>query len=199
MTHVDPPVLTGDEIAMTPAEALGAAVTREYLTLMRNAEVQAARSGLLTPGQTAAGLADELLSDALTKAMPRAERWNPDTLAWPWIAAFVANSIRDRIRERKQRRARIDEHTSTDQDERHDGASVMIDPKSLAPDHLFELLELVPEPHQSLLRMAEVDRLTGGEIAQALGISHGSVRVRLMRARRKLSEEYLIAQQGGRS
>lgn len=199
VTHTDPPALTDIELAMTPAEALGAAITREYLILVRNAEVQAAKSGLLHAGQTAASLADELLSDAIAKALERADRWNPDGPAWPWIGAFVANSIRDRIRARTRHRARVDERAVGGQHDARDLGDTLVDPASLAPDHLFELLDLVDEPHRSVLRMDVVDRLTGAEIAQQLGVSPGTARVRLTRARQKFDHEYRVAQQGGRS
>ena len=44
--------------------------------------------------------------------------------------------------------------------------------------------------HRRVLELAELERLSGPEIAREMGVSHQAVRLRLMRARRAFGQEY---------
>jgi RNA polymerase sigma-70 factor (ECF subfamily) len=179
--------------------ALGAAITREYPALIRSAQIQAAKSGLVHTREEVVSLADDLLSEAVARAMARADRWNPDGPVWPWIARFVANLVHERIRERVKERQRFEWAAPADENGATDLVSTLVDPASLPRDQLFELLDLVGEPDRSLLRLAHVEGVSGEEIARQLGTTHGNVRVRLNRARKKIHREYLAAERGGRA
>lgn len=180
------------------SELLASAITREYSALVRSAEVQVSKSGLAQGRDEIVSLAVDLLSAAVARAMERADRWNPDGPVWPWIASFVSNLIRERIRERVAERRRFGRFAADGPDGDADHLGRLVDPESLGQHRLFELLDLVREPDRSLLRLAHVDGLSGLEIAQRLGIKHGAVRVRLLRARQKFDREYHAADQGGR-
>jgi RNA polymerase sigma-70 factor (ECF subfamily) len=178
---------------------LGAAITREYAALVRSAEVQVSKSGLAQGREEIVSLADDLLSEAVARAMERADRWDQNGPVWPWIASFIAHLILERIRGRARERQRVAQPASPDEIESIRHIKRLVDPASLAKDRLFELLDLVGEPDRSLLRLAHVDGLTGEEIARQVGMTHGNVRIRLYRARQKLHQEYLVAEQGGRA
>jgi len=180
-------------------DLLGAAITREYPALARSAEVQVSKSGLAQGRDEVVSLADDLLSEAVARAMERADRWNQNGPVWPWIANFVAHLILERIRERARQRQRVAQPAPADEIGSIRLTNTLVDPASLAKDQLFELLDLVGEPDRSLLRLAHVDGLTGEEIARQVGMTHGNVRVRLTRARQKLHREYVAAEQGGRA
>jgi RNA polymerase sigma-70 factor (ECF subfamily) len=203
----DRPAIAADgdaEIATDTAppgssETLGSAITREYPTLVRSAEIQVSKSGLAHGRDEIVSLADDLLSGAVARAMERADRWSPDGPVWPWIARFVANLIHERIRERARERQHVAQPALADELGSIRLANSLVDPASLAKDQLFELLDLVGEPDRSLLRLAHVDGLTGEEIARHVGMTHANVRVRLTRARKKLHREYLAAEQGDRA
>lgn len=183
----------------TPVVALRAAIDREYPTLIRSAQVQAYKSRLMRSRDEVAGLADDLLSEAVARAMARADRWNPDGPVWPWIAAFVANVIRERITQRIRERRRFERAAPAGEDDAIDFVTALAKPAPFAPDRLFELLDLVEEPARSLLRLAYVNEVPDKEIARRLNITHGNVRVRLLRARQQFRRAYHAAEQGGRS
>jgi len=58
-------------------------------------------------------------------------------------------------------------------------------------DSMFELKRIVtelPEPHQSVLRMKDVEGYSNEEIGEILGLTDGNVRVVLSRARKKVRD-----------
>lgn len=197
MRSSDPPGLA--DATATPIEALRAAITNEYPSLLKTTQMMASKARLAARGESVTALAEDILSEAVTRAMSRADRWSPDTLARPWIAAFVAHIILERQRALGSDRQRF-QQTAASADE-HAETSILdrlIDPNSLTQDHLFELLDQVSEPDRTLLRLAYVEREPQVDIARRLGITDGALRVRLTRARQRFVREHRDADQGGR-
>ncbi|MEV0197926.1 sigma-70 family RNA polymerase sigma factor [Nonomuraea sp. NPDC050691] len=56
----------------------------------------------------------------------------------------------------------------------------------------FEAMAGLPEGERAVLELVAIDQLTVTEAAQALGIRHGTARVRLHRARRALRDVPLV-------
>ena len=54
---------------------------------------------------------------------------------------------------------------------------------------LTGIINALPEPHRSVIRMKDLDGYSNEEIGDSLGLSEGNVRVVLSRARKKVREE----------
>lgn len=183
------------EPASDAAPALAAAIAQAYPGLQKTAAVYVWRAGLARSREHAAELADEVLADAVARALERADRWRPDIGTHPWIARFAAHVVLERQRSAGQAARRF----VRPDDDAHPGGDPLeqlLDPATLGRDQLFELLDLVPEPDRSLLRRAYVDHEPQVEIARGLGITHGALRVRLTRAKQRFTRAYHAAERG---
>jgi RNA polymerase sigma-70 factor, ECF subfamily len=129
--------------------------------------------------------ADDAVQDALLAATEELDTFRGDGSLEGWLVRLVASACARRRRGRKN-------------DPRlHDAEHVVGDggesPEDAADRHgvgaLLEsaLLELAPDDRHLLL-LAEVEGMTGPEVAERLGITPGAVRTRLSRLRARLRE-----------
>jgi len=135
-------------------------------------------------------LAEELMAETFVRAFDSRQRFEPRRAsALPWLYGIASNLIRMHFRteERRLRAYRaaagleIQPGDSTEADVERVYAS------ALAPAIALALARLPPAQSDVLLLHIYAD-LTPEEIAEALGISAGSVRKRLHRARRFMAE-----------
>ena len=66
-------------------------------------------------------------------------------------------------------------------------------PQQLTDDALLAALRRIPEPHQEVILLCDVEELTYREIAAALGVPIGTVMSRLHRGRALLRKELTVS------
>ncbi len=89
-----------------------------------------------------------------------------------WVAAIARNKSADYFRRRKPQEPLLDVHPA----------------KSTSPDPILEALQQLPEAYRETLALRFIEGLTGPEIAELTGMTHGSVRVNLSRGMAMLRE-----------
>ena len=140
----------------------------------------------------AAREADDLMQDVFLAAWRGLHRLQRDEHVGAWLAVIARN--------RARRSGRAGPPTESLADE-------PADPRSLgagageagvaageSADVALALLERLPEAYRETLAMRLVEGLTGPEIAEATGLTHGSVRVNLTRGMKLYKE--LLRKQG---
>lgn len=153
-----------------------------YRALYRGVAVWASRlMGACAPDQAHAR-AEEIVQEAVAQALAKIDTYDPKRPAITWLLGFAINVIR------RMRRRHGYEATRTDSvpfEQQMD----LID--RLHSDEAQELLELVNESDQQVLRLAVIEGVSGRELAAALGTNEGAARVRLHRAKQQLRRAYL--------
>lgn len=126
----------------------------------------------------------DAVSDAARKAWQGRGKWDGRSEFATWFTAIAINSAKDIARSNSRRPMTV---SLTDLAERGDASQ---DPHEASSVAMFSgrvekaVADLPACMRETLLLLAE--DLTGQEIAQALGIGHGTVRSRLHRARKLL-------------
>jgi RNA polymerase sigma factor (sigma-70 family) len=136
--------------------------------------------GSCTPEVTHAR-AEEIVQEAVAQAFAKVDTYDTARPAVNWLLGFAINVIRQTQRDRGRTAAMID---NTPLDQLED----LVD--RIHGLEAQELLSLVSAPDQQILRLAIIDGLSGRELAAELGISEGTARVRLHRAKQQLRQAY---------
>lgn len=199
MSSPDQPAVAQADIitdsAQNPAEALAATIAREYPGLRKTVAYHVLAAGLARDPGHVEEIGDEVLAEAVTRAMERADQWKPDTSPRPWIVTFADYIVKERQRQAGlDRRRRV--RSSTAAEAETDPLDSLVDPTTVGPDRLFELLDLVGEPERTILRRAYHDREPQADIARSLRINEGTLRLRLLRARQRFTIAYRTAERG---
>lgn len=118
---------------------------------------------------------DDLVQDVFVLAMRRLDSLRDPAAFGPWLAAIARNCARDHYRRRR------------------DTEALTVDVAGPAPKHAEALAVLaairgLPEAYRETLVLRLVEGLTGPEIAEHTGLTHGSVRVNLHRGMQLLRD-----------
>ena len=124
--------------------------------------------------------AEDILHEAIAQAFAKLHAYDPARSAVNWLLGFALNIIRQRKRYQHREPVRTDVATP-------DQARLITQLHGQAAQ---ELLDLVSEPEQQILRLGIVEGLSGRELATELGITEGAARVRLYRAKQQLQRAY---------
>lgn len=152
-----------------------------YQELYRGVVIYAFKGlGACAP-EVAHARAEEIVQEAIAQAFAKVDAYDTARPAVNWLLGFAINVIRQTQRDQGRTAARID---TTPLEQLEDLVDLMHD---LAAQ---ELLSLVSAPDQQILRLAIIDGLSGRELAAELGISEGTARVRLHRAKQQLRQAY---------
>lgn len=149
-------------------------------------------------------LAEEVLQEAVARALDRAEHFDPSRSVHAWLLGIATNILREYRRHDMQEQRRHSYHTLDSVADAADGETYgesltrMYDMATLEWEHVQELLDLVSPSDQIVLTYRFVHNLRGDELAAALGIKPGAARVRLSRAIARLSSEYHRAERAGK-
>ena len=137
--------------------------------------------------------ADEALDcvqETFVKTLEHAARWNPGSEVAPWLTRIAINNAIDRYRRRKRRGV-----SETALDDDHDARLVAEAPSperaALAGElgrRVERALAALPEGQRAVFVLRHYEELTLVEIAEALGMSLGTVKSSLHRAVRRLRE-----------
>jgi RNA polymerase sigma-70 factor (ECF subfamily) len=129
------------------------------------------------------GEADDLMQDVFLAAWRALHQLRDGEHAGAWLAAIARNAAhRGRTRAAAHAVAPLNEEP--------------IDPRT-GPDGRIDVLTVLrrlPEAYRETLAMRLVEGLTGPQIAEATGLTHGSVRVNLSRGMKLLQD--LLRQEG---
>ena len=122
----------------------------------------------------------EILNDGFYKVLTRLERYDPAKPFLPWLARIMTNTAIDHYR--SQLRHPI---TSDITEMEISGADPVIDSK-LNYDDLIKIVQTLPHGYRTVFNLYAIDGFTHEEIAGQLGISVGTSKSNLFKARQKL-------------
>lgn len=136
-------------------------------------------------------IAEEVLQDVMLAAWQSAPRFRGDSKVRTWLIAIARNQA---INVRRKRKLTLVElHETFDSDST--GPMERVERKSRA-ERLHEAMRELPEQQRETLELVFFHQLSGPEAAEVMGISEGTVKSRLHRAketlRRLLGDEDLF-------
>jgi RNA polymerase sigma-70 factor (ECF subfamily) len=137
------------------------------------------------------GLAEELMAETFVRAFDARRRFDSRRAsALPWLYGIASNLIRMHFRteERRLRAYRAAVGLETQPGDLTDESVARLHASELA-SAIAAALATLPVAQSDVLLLHSYAELTTEEIAEALGISTGSVRKRLHRARRFMAEQ----------
>jgi RNA polymerase sigma-70 factor (ECF subfamily) len=130
----------------------------------------------------------ELTQEAFMKAWQALPEWRPEAQFRTWLFSIASNTATDSLRRRK-----VVEFVALDED--YDVPGEAADPASQlqAKQRLRALdaaLNRLPDDQREIVLLREIEDMSYSEISAALGISEGTVKSRLARAREALVGHY---------
>lgn len=123
--------------------------------------------------------AEDLVQETLAQALQSFHRFEPGTNCRAWLVTIMYHLRANRLRARARLSIVHDEH-------HHIADTVPIAPSvpdRLTDEEVLDALRAIPEAHQQLVLLCDVEELTYREAAEALSIPMGTVMSRLHRAR----------------
>jgi RNA polymerase sigma factor (sigma-70 family) len=185
------------ESGTSRAAALAEAIEREYAALRRGVEVLTWKLGVAAGRDALTAMAEDVLHEALARALRRAADFDPNRSAHAWLLGFAVNVLRERRRSVARAPLPVSlDAPSGDNPDTPSLAERLCDPAALVELRVAELLNVVAPGDALVLRLAFVDGLRGRALGEALGIGEGAARVRQSRAVRRLAEAYRRAERG---
>ncbi len=157
-----------------------------YATLVRRYQDRVYRFILRMAGSRDEAL--ELTQDVLIKAFQALPGWRPEAEFRTWLFRIAANTATDALRRRK-----VVEFVALDED--YDVPDEGAGPEAqLAAKQQLRALDValnrLPPDHRQIVLLREVEDMSYSEIGAALGITEGTVKSRLARAREALIDQY---------
>jgi RNA polymerase sigma-70 factor (ECF subfamily) len=128
--------------------------------------------------------AEDLVQDTLVQALQSFHRFAAGTNCRAWLVTILQH-VRSNRRRASSRRIAIEE---TDDRLAETVPFVPPVPQHLTDEDLLIALRGIPEAHQDIILLSDVEELTYKEIAEVLGIPMGTVMSRLHRARTALRQ-----------
>ncbi len=126
------------------------------------------------------GRADDLVHDAIVRALRFRDRFRPDTNLRAWLITIVHNVFVNKVRSMARNTRSLDsDEVALPRSDPSQEVAILIDEVSSA------LLRLSPE-HREIIWLCCVEELPYVQVADTLEIAVGTVRSRLNRARARL-------------
>ncbi len=128
-----------------------------------------------------ATVADDLLQESLTRALTKADLFEPGTDLRAWLFTIMHNIHASGMRAQQRRGRQVTAESAP--------AALSERPRqdqSLVVRTLDAALKELPRPQARTLRLATIDGMAYEDIARRLGVSVGTVKSRVARGRRKL-------------
>jgi RNA polymerase sigma-70 factor (ECF subfamily) len=158
--------------------------------LVRAYESTVAR--ILAQLNVAAADVEDLAQDVFLRVYRNLHRFRSQSSFYTWLYRITVNVFFDHSKKRKRADQRLNRlqnamiDASAPVPEMHDPYRATLD--SMLHDALSSAISRLPEAFREVVAMREIDDLSYEEIALATGISIGTVRSRLSRARSRLKE-----------
>src|SRR5436190_11215732 len=127
---------------------------------------------------------EDLAQDVFLKLFARIDQIKPDENFPGWLARVTVNTCYDELRKKRRRKVALETYGPLIVTE-----TAGVDPPE--PDKFGKMrvaLETLDPKFKVPLILKEVEEMSVEEIARAMGITQTNVKVRLFRARKKLSE-----------
>jgi RNA polymerase sigma-70 factor (ECF subfamily) len=130
----------------------------------------------------------ELTQEAFMKAWQALPEWRPEAQFRTWLFSIASNTATDSLRRRK-----VVEFVPLDED--YDVPGEATDPAAQLQAKqdvraLEAALKRLPDDQREIVLLREIENMSYSEISAALGISEGTVKSRLARAREALVGHY---------
>ena len=134
---------------------------------------------------------EDLAQDVFLKLFARIDQIKPDENFPGWLARVTVNTCYDELRKKRRRKVALETY----------GPLIATETPRIAPepDKLGKMrvaLETLDPKFKVPLILKEVEEMSVEEIARTMGITQTNVKVRLFRARKKLSE--ILGAEGNR-
>jgi len=128
--------------------------------------------------------AEDLVQDTLVQALQSFHRFTPGTNCRAWLTTILQH-VRSNRRRSRFRHAMVE-----DPDDRLAETVPFVPPvpQHLTDEDLLTALRGIPDAHQDIIVLSDVEELTYKEIAEVLGIPIGTVMSRLHRGRALLRQ-----------
>jgi RNA polymerase sigma-70 factor (ECF subfamily) len=125
--------------------------------------------------------AADLTQEVFLRVFTDFPKLRSEETACSWIAGIARNVARDRLRSRRATQALPDDLADAREHQRNRGLA--------EAREILEAIRALPEAYRETLVMRLVESMTGPEIAERTGMTHGSVRVNLHRGMGLLATE----------
>jgi RNA polymerase sigma-70 factor (ECF subfamily) len=149
--------------------------------------------------------AEDLTQEVFVKVSKGLENYRGESKLSTWIYRIATNAAIDRMRSssfqklaRKEISERVPENGETDEmadKEIRSGEKVPTVEKQLVRKEMNEcireFIENLPETYRLVLVLIDLEGLKNKEVAEILGVSLGTVKIRIHRAREKLKQELI--------
>ncbi len=147
------------------------------------------------------GQAEDLRQEVFMKVNKGLKGFKGESRLSTWIYRLATNAALDKLRSRsfQQSKQKIS-LGSSDDDLEAQGQDICVQEKELSAereairkemnDCIREFVDRLPENYRTVIILSELKELKNQQIAEILGISLESVKIRLHRARVKLKEEF---------
>jgi len=130
--------------------------------------------------------AEDLVQETLVQALQSFHRFTPGTNCRAWLVSILQHVRANR--QRKRGRAVVID-SSVDERVANVVAFVPPIPDGVTDEDMLQALQRIPEHHQAVILLCDVEDMTYKEIAAALDIPIGTVMSRLHRGRELLRVE----------
>jgi len=127
--------------------------------------------------------ADDLVQECLVRAIARIDSWEPGTNLQAWLIVILRNIFLNECRRVKRERVSLEglKSAGTTQIPAQQDVSLML-------AELQEAFMSLSTDHREVLTLVVIQGMTYERTAQILGVTMGTVKSRLSRARTRLSE-----------
>lgn len=133
-------------------------------------------------------VAEDLLQDVFLQALLRMAMLR-DTSRFPgWLAAIARNAANDHYRHGKRQAVEFNEESIGPESRQPSQSTLRCSQSSAEAQAVLEAIRSLPDAYSETLILRLVEGLTGPEIAERTGLTHGSVRVNLHRGMQQLRE-----------
>lgn len=129
------------------------------------------------------GDADDLVQNALEKAISRINQWEPGTRLDSWVFRIIQTTHIDQIRGKK-RNERFLEVVENQGEKSHDGERALEARNTL--DAVRHAIFNLPDEQRAVIMLVSVEGLSYKEAAETLSIPMGTLTSRLVRGRNAL-------------
>lgn len=138
--------------------------------------------------------AQDTLHDAFIKVFASITRFRGDAALETWLTRIMANTSINAIRKQARRGIKkdIDDYKLADES---DSTAMLDAPTGLSAQDVLQMITELPIGYRTVLSMYALDKYSHREISEALGISEGTSKSQLAKARRMLKQR--IEEQNG--
>lgn len=195
-----------DPVLLQKQQLLSQAVQKEWQVLQRTIQmyvIQTIKKSGDTLGNSSdrnfiATLAEEIFHETVETALKKADKFDPNRSARPWLLGFAARKIKRWQRQKIQQNKRITPIAELplarklcQQNSEEEILGILYkSSNSSDPEMLEYLLSLVNDGYREVLKLAFVDGLDGESLAAALGTTVGAAYTKKSRAIAQLRQAY---------